>query len=310
MVTAGCLTRRRCLAGCAVLGLPAAAPAAGPAPEGRRSMGGAYLARPGPNGPAGASSMFARWGPPSALAILGPDMLVADPQTARVWRVDLQRQTMRGMAGVGVALGLLLALGPDRSAWVLDAPARQVLRFAHDGRLLRTLRLPLELLPPQAMVLADDAGTLLLADGLGAQWVELRGDAAEPRWVVPRRPDGRSVGSVDALAVRGDAVYLLDRHHGVVWHAGRDGRVAGAIGHGELLQPRALAAGAGGRLLVHDAGDACLKLLQGNAVVAKFDADALGLAEIGPMASDDAWLGVADAQNGPVMLYPFAGVLR
>jgi hypothetical protein len=294
------LTRRSCLAAIATALLPGLARSSAPVLQRRRTLPGAYLTRPAA---AAGSGMFARWGPPLALALRGGEMLVADPHAARLWRVDTTRQTMRAVSGAPVGPGVLLALGPGSAAWVLDPQARQVLCFGRDGRLLRTLRLPAELVSPVAMVLANGGTTLLLGDGLGAQWIELPTDHKGWRLVEPRRDDGSRAGSVDGLAVCGDGLCVLDRHAGVVLGVSRDGRIADTFGHGELLQPLALAVDPWQRLIVHDAGDACLKLLQSGSVVARLDAVALGLGSLGAMAHHDGVLALADAQDGAVTMY-------
>lgn len=307
MVIPAAFTRRSLLlallAGCA-----AEAPLPGEAPRHSgplsvwRSFDGGFIAPALPGGglPTRPAGPFARLGVVTALALRQSDLLVADATGGRLWRVDTMTGTMSGVAGAPSGPGVALALGPDLSAWVLDPGARQVLRFARDGRLLQTFRAGVATPSPVALTLADGGATLLLADGLGAQWSEQRGGFE--RLVQPQRADGQRITGVDAIVSEGDALVVLDRLAGVVHRVRRDGRVFETLGRNELVQPSALACARGGRIFVADDGGRALVVLQTGQPAQRVAAQDLGLQHIGAMACDGAWLAAADTTLGRVQL--------
>lgn len=267
-----------------------------------RSVVGGFLAPPTPAfglpaKPGGGA--FVKWIAPGAIALRGHDLLVADLGSGRLWRADQGMQTMSAVAGAPVGPGTALALGPDLSAWVLDVAARQLLRFARDGRLLQTLRSGTP--GPAAFALADGGATLLVADAGLAQWSELRPAGALATTVLPK--DGeRRIGGSQAIAVGGEAVYVLDRAAARVHRVARDGRVLASLGEGVLKQPFALAADRTGRVFVADAQGPVLHVLDGAAALT-LDAAALRVQQIGGIAVDERTLAVADRLLGQVQLF-------
>lgn len=297
------------VAGCASDG-PSGAPASeGPVTQQlrhHRTLQGGYLAPalPGVGLPAApGSGMFIRWLAPAALALRGSELLVADTAGSRLWRADLMSNAVTGMPAAPVGPGTALALGPDLSAWVLDPPARQVLRFARDGRLLQTWRVGTALPSPVALALADGGATLMLADGLGALWSEQRGPGSLMRTVAPEAADGLRISSVDALAAGRDSVFVLDRLAGVVHQVARAGPVLRTLGGGELQQPVALAIDRLERLYVHDAHDHSIKRLHGQAPTLRWSAAELGVQRIGGLAVDGFLLAVSDPLRGQVVVH-------
>lgn len=302
------------LAGCASdAPVPAPTlPQAGPLRRVRVLQGG-FLApavqplRPGMlPGPAVPAGLYARWTSPASLALQGPELLVADLAGQRLWRTDVSGQSMQAITGAPVVPGVQLALGPDLSAWVLDAGARQVLRFDRGGRLLQSVRLPLALPSPAAMLLVDGGATLLVADGLGAAWVELRGGAVV-RMVSPESASGQRISGCDGLAPSRAGLWVLDRLACAVHEVARDGRVLRTLGQGALVRPAALAPERHGGVWVHDAGGAeALHRLGGDAPPWKAAAADLGLPRIGAIAADGAFVVLADAAGGGVLLWSAA----
>jgi hypothetical protein len=259
-----------------------------------------------PGTPPRAGGMYTKFVAPSAVALRGPDLLVADQASGRLWRVDAALNQLTGIAGAPVIPGVALALGPDLSAWVLDPVARQVLRFARDGRLLQTWRAPLAASSPVALALADGGATLLLADGLGAQWAELRASAGTGTMVAPQSGSGARLSGVDAIAASGDALAVLDRMGAAVHRVTRDGRVLATLGRGELTQPSALAADREGRVFVVDGPSSALVVLREGEAPQRFTADQLNLRRIAAIAIDERTLAVADPLLGQVALFLIA----
>jgi hypothetical protein len=308
------IARRHCLlASLAIAGGCAseapAGPTAPPSPEPllvpQRSLAGGFLAPPtaGVGLPARPTGMFAKLASPTALALRDQELLVADIVTGRLWRADLFAGTFSGIAGAPVGPQMALALGPDGSAWVLDPGARQVLRFARDGRLLQTWRIDRELPSPVALALADQGATLLLADGAGAAWSEQRGPSGIVQIVRPVAParDGLRISGVDALADAPRGLFVLDRLAGAVHVVARDGTVLDTLGRGTLRQPQALVSDRLGRAFVLDGAD--LVVLQAGAAPRRIALETLEVRRPGGIASDGRMLAIADALGGQVHLW-------
>ena len=246
------------------------------------------------------SGMFVKLVAPGPLALRGSDLLIADSATQRLWRADMMTQAMTGIAGAPVGPGTALLLGPDLSAWVLDAAARQVLRFGRDGRLLQTFRAAPGAVPG-AIALADGGNVLLQADGALGQWSELR---AVGSLAVPVRPE-RDAGpvQVDAIALGPGGVYVLDRLAGVVYRTRRDGRIVETLGAGELRQPLTLAVDRIGRVFVVESSSRSLRVLRPAAPSIVLSAEQLGVQQIGGIAIDESFLAVADRLVGQVVIH-------
>ena len=306
-----------CLGGCATE--PGSEPIALPGqPQRWRTLQGGFLAptlasgvqapllpgvglpvRPG-------TGMFVRWMAPTALALRGTDLLVADAASGRLWRAEAMGNQVTGIAGAAVNRQTALALGPDLSAWVLDPATRQLMRFGRDGRLLQSQHLAASAGAPVALALADGGLTLLLADGVGASWTELRGVGGIARSIAPERAGGLRISGVDAVAAGRDSVFVLDRLLAVVHQVARDGQVMQTLGLGELMQPVALAVDRLERCYVHDAQDASIKRLQAGAPATRWSAADLGVQQIGGLAVDGLTLAVSDSLSGAVVLNSFA----
>jgi hypothetical protein len=248
------------------------------------------------------SGAFVRFTSPSAIAIRGTDLLVADLAHRRLWRTELTSGSLTAIPDAPVAPNMALALGPDLSAWVLDVPALQVLRYARDGRLLQSLRLPMATPTPVAMVLADGGATLLVADGMSAQWVEQRGNV--PRFIQPMVGDRAPISGADGLAVPPSGhLQVLDRLAGQVHECTREGQCIKSRGKGELLQPVALVLDRHGRPIVHDAQDNSLKRLADEGPAERWSAAQLGVQRISGIALDGSFLAVSDALGGRVVVH-------
>jgi sugar lactone lactonase YvrE len=279
-----------------------------------RNVAGGFLAPPSPGvglPPRPGTGMYVKLVGPTSVAMRGNDLLVLDAAAGRLWRVDTALNTLTGIAGAPTPPGAALALGADLSAWVLDPGARRVLRFGRDGRLLQSWPIDTTLPSPVALALADGGATLLVADGMGAQWAEQRSPGAPLLSILPSTVAGQRISGVDglatsALAGRGsasDALWLLDRLGGVVHRAQRDGRVTTTLGRGELMQPTALAVDRFERVFVVDRQGRELVCLQAGVPARRFQAAALGLQQIGGLAIDDRLAVFTDPQVGQLVLH-------
>ncbi|MGD9836123.1 MAG: hypothetical protein AB7U92_25510, partial [Piscinibacter sp.] len=252
-------------------------------------------ARPG-------SGAFVKLLAPTAVALRGSDLLVADSGTGRLWREDLALNTLSPVAGAPVAPGTAVAIGPDLSAWVLDGITRQVLRFARDGRLLQTWRAAPAAASVAGFALADGGATLLVLDDSLRQWIEFRGAGG---LALPRSLPV-DLRSADGVAVAGDTVFVLDRARGAVHALRRDGTLLATLGEGELKQPQAIAADRFARVFVVDAADRAVKLLAPGRDTQVFGAEALGVQQIGGIAVDERFLAVSDRVAGSVVIHQLA----
>lgn len=270
-----------------------------------RTLQGGMLtsASPGIGLPAApGSGVFVRFTSPSALALRGSDLLVADLAHRRLWRTELTSGSLVAIADAPVAPDMALALGPDLSAWVLDVAAHRVLQFARDGRLLKALRLPMATPTPVALALADAGATLLVADGMSAQWVEQRGNV--PRFVQPTLGERTPITGADGLAVLPNGhLQVLDRLAGQVHECTRQGQCLRSRGKGELLQPVALVLDPRGRPIVHDAQDNSLKRLADEGAAERWTAARLGVLRISAIAMDGSFLAVSDSLGGRVVIH-------
>ncbi|MBL8301733.1 MAG: hypothetical protein JNM26_03070 [Ideonella sp.] len=273
---------------------------------GSRSVAGGFLVPPG--SPFGAlarpgTGAYVKLQAPAALALRGNDLAVADLATGRLWRVDLALGTLSPIPGAPVSPQTRLALGPDLSVWLLDTAARQVLRFARDGRLMQTWRGGPDAPSPVGLALADGGATLLVADASTRQWLELRGAGGRALAVAPGGRDPAQLRGVDDIAVAGDRVLLLDRLAGVVHVLQRDGRGLDRLGEGQLAQPVAIAADRAGRIAVLDGQDGSLKWLTSGRPARVIDAQALGVQQPAGIALDEGWLAVSDRLAGQVLIH-------
>jgi sugar lactone lactonase YvrE len=272
--------------------LPAGAPATA-APWPPRATGGAFV------------KLFT----PTALALRGQVLLVADPGAGRLWRMDLGFNMLAGIAGApagplpGAGPGLGLALGQDESAWVLEPGSARVLRFARDGRLLQTFRMAAQ---ASHFALADSGATLLAAESGPAQWTEQR-LVGGPAVTVRLQADEPRVGTADGIAVSGSDVLLLDRAQGVVHRVRRDGRLVRSLGRGLFRQPQALAVDAFDRIWVTDAFGPQLHVLWPDGRTRTLEAAALRLQQLGGLALDERSLALSDRLSGQVLMFALPG---
>ena len=255
-------------------------------------------ARPG-------TGMYVKLVAPAALALRGPELLVADLASGRLWRADTAFNTLTPVAGAPVAPNIALLLGADQSAWVLDPASRQVLRFARDGRLLQTWRTGPAAPSPSALALADGGLTLLVADGSLGQWAELRSGGALALPVRLQLGDG-APASVDGIASGREQLFVLDHLAGAVHRVRRDGRVVETMGRGVLVQPTALAVDRYERVFVLDDAGQRVTVLRSGAEPRVLTAAELGVQQIGGIAVDERQLAVSDRLAGQVQILTLA----
>lgn len=296
------------LSGCATAtdNAPAAPAAAGRRLQPSRVVQGGYLAAALPL--AGASlrpgtGAFVRLTFPSALALRDNELLIVDSGAARVWRCDTGLGTLVPIAGAPATPLTRVALGPDLSAYVLDAAARRLLRFARDGRLLQTLRADDSLANPTDFALTRSYTAIVIADRTLAQVaiVGLAGGIATPVRAV--RSDGVPAGGASAVATGADDIYLLDPAAGAVHRIDRDGTIRLSFGQGLMAAPTLLAVDRFERVYVADPAAARVHVFGDGLLLYAFSAAELGVQRIGGLAIDGEQLAVSDTATGQVAIH-------
>ena len=184
---------------------------------------------------------------------------------------------------------------------MLDAPQRQVLRFALDGRLLQTWRTGPS---PEGLAVLDGGATLVLADPGFGRWTELRSGGAVALAVQPQRADGVPTAAIGALAAGRDHLFVLDAATGAVHRVQRDGRMLATLGSAPPGRALAMAVDRFDRVWVLDgAGRSVTRLAAGRPAVS-LSAEDLGAQQLGGLAVDDRSLAVSDRLLGQVLLHP------
>lgn len=270
-----------------------------------RTVGGAFLSPtpPAPGMPLRpGTGMFVKLQVPTAVALRGQELLVADLATARLWRSDLIANTLTPIPGAPVGPDTRIELGADLSAWVLDVAERQVLRFARDGRLMQTWRTRSAAPSPSSMALVDGGLALLVGDATLGQWAELRGGGATAMPVRPHRGDGVVAARVDAVAANRQAIFVLDRMAAAVHRVNREGLVLETLTTPGLAQAAGLAVDRWNRLYAHDHLGRQLQVLMSGAEPRVLTAEELGVQHIGGVAVDDRLLAVSDRLLGQVQV--------
>jgi hypothetical protein len=245
---------------------------------------------------------FVRLVAPGAVAARGNDVLIVDTGAGRIYRYDIALDALITLAGAPATPQTRIAIGPDLSAYVLDTTARQVLRFARDGRLLQTFRTDAALTPADFALGADNV-SLQLIDRTSMQLALLTQVGASVLPLRPERPDGSLTGPPIAIAVGRAGTYLLDATNGVVDLVDRDGRVVRTFGKGELSLPVALAVDRFERVYVSEPAARSVKVFRDGALAQTLTAGALRVASIGGIGSGDGVLVVSDPENAQVALF-------
>lgn len=298
------------LAGCAG---PVDAPVdpQGEAPLSRgRVIQGGFLSAPAPvvGGPLRpGTGAFVRLVFPSAVAVRDNELVIVDSGAGRVYRCDIALNTLTPIAGAPATPQTRVALGADLSAYVLDAAARRVLRFARDGRLLQTFRSDAAAAEPIDFALAANGASLLLVDRTLAQ-VAVFGMAGGT--VIPLRAvrgDGVPAGGASAIAVGREDMYLLDVGAGLVHRVGADGAIRASFGRSQLVAPSALGVDRFERVYVADPAAGLIRVFDDGVAVRALSASSLGVQRIGGIGVTGDELAVSDSAMGQVAVFRLRG---
>jgi hypothetical protein len=251
--------------------------------------------------PAGGRVNFVQ---PVGVAARNDVLLVADNGARVIWRYDRARDGMAaftGFTGSVPEAGASLQLGSDLSAWVAQPADHAVVQYDLRGRLVRRWVSEFDAPRPVCVVVPEDRSEILVGDAATAR-VLVFDPLGRPREILGgTRP--AALQSVTAMALGPGGLYVLDRLAQQVVVLDRRGVPVEVIGEQQLVQPRALAVDASGRVFVSDEMEQRIKVFRGGKLLASFGGSGNAPGRFGrieSMALDGNLLYVADSLNARV----------
>ena len=250
---------------------------------------------PLPGSPQGFASLIA----PSALAVRGADLYIADSGSRKLYRVDTATQSMSLMPGIEVLPWTQIQLGFDHSLYVLDSKRQTILHFTRGMQPLPTLgNFGVGSVSLKSFVLDASLGQVVASDSISRRLVLFSPLGGPPQLLDTSTNGFRAMG---ALATDGRIIYALDSACFCIAVMDDTGRFSERIGEGVLAQPRALAADRYGHIFVADNFDRTLKIFKRGTLYASYKAQTLGLIEISALAVDEDVIYIADAAGSRVI---------
>lgn len=243
---------------------------------------------------------------PVGVAARNDMVLVADAGHRIVWRLDRTRDAMAPAAPFGGGTpeaGASLQLGNDLSVWIALPAQHMVAQYDLRGQLVRQWADRLEAPRPVAVVVPEDRGEVLVADGASPRVVVFDPLGRPQRVLGGNRPP--ALQSIAAMALGPRGLYVLDRLAQQVVVLAPSGAVVEVIGEHQLVQPRALAVDASGRVFVGDEQEQRIKVFRDGKLLASVGGSGAGPGRFGrieSMAIDGNLLYVADSLNARVQV--------
>jgi DNA-binding beta-propeller fold protein YncE len=244
---------------------------------------------------------------PTGVAARNDVVLVADAGNRTLWRLERGRDAMAPFASFSGSVpdvGTSLVLGNDYSAWVALPAEHVVLQYDPRGRVVRRFGSESDAPRPVAVVVPENRGEILVGDSATSRVLVF-----DPLGTLRARLGGRRespLQSLTAMALGPNGLlYVLDRAAQQVVVMDREGRPLEVIGENQLVQPRALAVDATGRVFVSDDVDQRIKVFRGARLLATAGGIGGGLGRFGRIESlslDGNLLYVADSVNGRVQV--------
>ena len=254
-----------------------------------------------PPRPAGGRVNFVQ---PVGVAARNDVLLVADAGARVIWRYDRARDALApftAFTGSGPEAGTSLYLGNDFNAWVAQPAEHQVVQYDMRGRVVRRWTSRTDAPRPVAVAVPESRAEILVGDAATAR-VLVFDPLGSPREVLGgNRPT--PLQSVTAMALGPRGLYVLDRIAQQVVVLDRRGLPVEVIGEQQLVQPRALAVDASGRVFVSDEMEQRIKVFRGPRLLATFGGSGNAPGRFGrieSMALDGNLLYVADSLNARV----------
>ncbi len=263
--------------------------------------GGQLAARLDANGLplAGATTGFSPLVYPSAIAVRGTDLYIADSGARKLYRYDTDMQIMSVVPGEDAWPWTQMQVGADRSLFVLDSARAVIRHYPLSEQQPRILGDPLVAASLDGFVVDEHLGGIVASDNLNHRLLTFNplGGAG---WSIGQAAELPSLGD---MASDGRIVYAIDNGCACIVAMDEAGRVHGRIGRGELTQPRELAADRYGHIFVYDAATRTLKVFLRGKMVASFGTQALHCTEISALAVDEDMLYIADGPGAQVLAF-------
>ena len=243
---------------------------------------------------------------PTGVVARNDVVLIADAGARTIWRMERSRDTLGAFAAFGGNVpdhGTSMQLGNDLMLWVALPAEHRVAQYDFRGRLVRRWGDDMDAPRPVAVVVAENRSEVLVGDAATARVVvfDLLG---RPLGVLGGRRT-TSLQSLTAMALGPRGLYVLDRAAQQVVVFDARGLPVQAIGDDQLVQPRALAVDASGRVFVSDELEQRIKVFRGAKLLASFGGQGNGPGRFGrieAMALDGNLLYVADSANARVQV--------
>jgi hypothetical protein len=202
-----------------------------------------------------------------------------------------------------------MQLGPDFTAWVALPAEHAVAQYDYRGRLVRRFSDEFEAPRPVAVAVPENRGEILVGDAATVRIVAFDPLGRARSVLGGRHP--AALQSITAMAFGPRGLYVLDRIGQQVVVLDPGGEPIEVIGEQQLVQPRALAVDASGRVFVSDDADQRIKVFRGQRLLANYGGTGNGpnrFGRIESLALDANLLYVADSANARVQVLMVAPV--
>jgi DNA-binding beta-propeller fold protein YncE len=231
-------------------------------------------------------------------------VMIADAGARVIWRFDRTRDSLTPFAdftGWVPEAGSSMQLGNDFSLWVALPAQHHVVQYDLRGKAVRRWASALDAPRPVSVVVPEDRSEVVVGDIATARIVVFD-PLGQPREILGG-PRASALESVSAMALGPAGLYVLDRLAQQVVVLDRRGLPVQVIGEHQLVQPRALAVDASGRVFVSDEMEQRIKVFRGDQLLASFGGKGNAPGRFGrieSMALDGNLLYVADSVNARV----------
>ena len=241
---------------------------------------------------------------PTGVAARNDVVIIADAGLRSLLRLERNRDAISVFAPFSGSVadhGISIAIGNDYTTWVAHPADHMVVQYDLRGRVVRRYISQTDAQRPVAVVVPENRGEVLIGDAASGRVL-----AFDPLGTLRERLGRREPGplqSLTAMALGPLGLYVLDRASQVVVVLDRAGRPIDMIGEHQLVQPRALAVDASGRVFVGDDADQKIKVFRGAQMIASIGGPGVAPGRFGrieSMALDGNLLYVADSLNARI----------
>lgn len=254
----------------------------------------------------GAVGAYRNFQVPTAIAVHGPDIYVADSGRREILRLDLFQQSVTLPVAIRPTPETRIRVGADGSLYVLDPATRSIHRFSRAGQRLGVYADAINLTRPVDFVVDDARGRVIAADATYQQLLAFH-PAGHASYVALGAGGERGpVRAIAAMNLAPGALVMSDAACGCLVELGAETGKLAAYGHEDLGQPGALAADAHGRVFVMDASDRSLKVFLDRKLLARLSYQSLGLSSPSGISADGGKLYVADGVSGRIAVFRIA----